>query len=307
MRWTTHPYPSTDSKRLFVIGSQPRGELVRYDSGLQQTKPYLSGAWATGLDFSPDGTSLVYVSYPDATLWRSKADGTERFQLTNRPMKAELPRWSPDGRRIAFVGMERGGPWRVYAISPEGGSQELLVASDVSECDPGWSPDGNSLVFAECGNSTGTSAVRVLDLETRKTSTLPGSDGLFSPRWSPDGRFIAAVTMAWDTKSPAKLLLFDFATKQWQELLRGHDANCAVWSRNGKYIYFSDPNGASVPFYQVRVADHKLQRMADVSLLPRGPAWTRFGIWTGLSPDGSPLMLRDASIYEIYALELQLP
>jgi Tol biopolymer transport system component/predicted Ser/Thr protein kinase len=307
MRWTLYPYPSADGKQLFVLGTQPRGELVRYDSGLQQVKTYLSGIWATALDFSADGNSLVYVAYPNAAIWRSRLDGTEKIQLTNHPMQAELPRWSPDGKRIAFVGRERGEPWKVYVISAEGGSAEQLVASGVSECDPGWSPDGESLVFAECGNNTGTSAVHVLDVKTRQTSTLPGSDGLFSPRWSPDGRFIAAVTMAWSAKSPLKLMLFDFTTQKWQELLRGHDANYAVWSRNGKYIYFSDPNGTSVPFYRVRVADQKLERVADVNLLPRGPAPTRFGIWTGLAPDNSPLVLRDTSIHEIYALEMQLP
>jgi len=70
------------------------------------------------------------------------------------------------------------------------------------------------------------------------------------------------------------------------------------------YIYFSEPNGTSVPFYSVRVGDHKLERLADVNLLPRGPAQTRFGIWTGMAPDDSSLMLRDTSTHEIYALEL---
>lgn len=244
---------------------------------------------------------------PDATLWRSRVDGPEKFQLTNRPMEAELPRWSPDGKRIAFVGMHRDGPWKVYVVSAEGGSAEQLVASDVSECDPGWSSDGNSLVFAECGDNTTTSAVHVLDLKTRKASALPGSDGLFSPRWSPDGRFIAAVTTIGNTKGPPKLMLFDVAKQKWQELLRGHDANYAVWSRNGRYIYFSEPNGASVPFYRVSVADHKLEQVADVDLFPRGPAPTRRGVWTGLAPDDSPLMVRDTSIHEIYALEVHLP
>jgi Tol biopolymer transport system component/DNA-binding winged helix-turn-helix (wHTH) protein len=305
--WTLYPYPSADSKRLFVLGTQPRGELVRYNAATQQVTSYLSGIWATALDFSPDGKSVVYAAYPDGTLWRSRVDGTEKFQLTDPPLQTEVPRWSPDGKRIAFVGAKHGEPWRIYAVSAEGGSLEQLMAGAVSECDPGWSPDGNSLVFADCWNSSGTSVIHVLDLKTRQTSSVSGSDGLFSPRWSPDGRFIAAVTMAGGIKSPLKLMLFDVATQKWRELLRDHDANYAVWSRNGKYIYFSDPNGTSVPFYRVSVADHKLEQVADVNLLPRGPAPTRFGIWTGLTPDESPLMLRDTSIHEIYALEVQLP
>jgi Tol biopolymer transport system component len=123
--------------------------------------------------------------------------------------------------------------WRIYAVSAEGGGLEQLMAGEVSECDPGWSPDG---------------------------------------------RFIAATTMAGGVKSPSRLMLFDVATQQWRTLLRDLDANYAVWSRNGKYIYFSDPNGTSVPFYRVSIADHTLERVADVNLLPRGPAPTRLGI-----------------------------
>ena len=64
------------------------------------------------------------------------------------------------------------------------------------------------------------------------TSALPGSEGLLSPRWSPDGRYIAATTM-----DSQKLLLFDTGTKKWNEL-----AHVAVgylcWSKDSKYLYF---------------------------------------------------------------------
>ena len=307
MYWTLFPFPSVDSKRLFVLGKQVRGELMRYDSGTQQTQPYLPGLWASGLDFSRDGKSLVYSVYPEANLWRSRVDGGERVQLTVSPMRAELPRWSPDGKKIAFMGYEREGAWRIYLISSDGGNPERLIPGDVPECDPGWSPDGNSILFAECWNDKAATAIHVLDLKTGKTLMLPGSEGLFSPRWSPDGRFVAAVTMVRDAQSPQKLMLFDFAGQKWRELVRDHQENDPVWSRDGKYIYFSEPRGIEVPFYRVRLADQKLERVANVSLPPRGAQWTRAGYWTGQAPDNSPLFLRDTSIDEIYALELKLP
>lgn len=68
--------------------------------------------------------------------------------------------------------------------------------------DPGWSPDGTLIVF---GGSTADQAahpiaerwqdrvLRIVDLRTRRISTLPGSEGLWYPRRSPDGRYIAAM------------------------------------------------------------------------------------------------------------------
>ena len=165
----------------------------------------------------------------------------------------------------------------------------------------------NSIIYAECWNDKLASAVHIRDLKTGQISTLPGSDGLFSPKWSPDGRFVAAVTMAGNPQSTDKLMLFDFSSRQWHELLSGRQENCPAWSRDGKYIYFSEPRGTGVPFFRVSVADHKLEHLATVRLAPRGPQWTRVGYWTGLDPDDAPLLLRDTSIDEIYALELQLP
>src|SRR3989442_835700 len=98
---------------------------------------------------------------------------------------AWLPRWSPDGKQIAFQGMTRDKPWAMYLISAGGGHPEE-VAPGLG--DIGWSPDGQSLVFgdtrlvSEPGPSHGL-AIHVMDLKTRQVSTLPGSEGLYSPRW----------------------------------------------------------------------------------------------------------------------------
>ena len=76
------PLPSRDGKRLYVVGEQPRGELVRYDAKLRQNVPYLSGVSAEQVRFSKDGAWAAYVAYPESTLWRTKLDGSERLQLT---------------------------------------------------------------------------------------------------------------------------------------------------------------------------------------------------------------------------------
>jgi serine/threonine protein kinase/Tol biopolymer transport system component len=294
------PSPSVDGKQLFVIGEQSRGELMRYDSESRQFVTFLSGISVEGLDFSRDGKWVVYVTFPEGVLWRSRVDGSERLQLTSLPMKAGLPRWSPDGKRIAFSGLAPGKAWKISLISADGGSPEQLMSGENSEFDANWSPDGESLVFGEHGFSP-TSSIYVLNLHTRQVSTLPGPKGLYSPRWSPDGRFINATTY-----NEVKLLLFDLTTQAWSELDSGHVYGYPMWSRDAKYLYFSNPLEKGIPFYRLRVAERKLEHVANANL-PRGVATGTFGGWTGLAPDDSPLLIRDTSIQEIYSLDVLWP
>ncbi len=199
------PIPSKDGKKLFVIGVQPRAELARYDSKAADFVPYLGGISAADVEFSHDGQWVTYVSIPDYTLWRSKADGSARFQLTYPPMRAALAHWSPDGQQIAFSGAMPGKPWKVYLISREGGSPQAITPDEVRELDPTWSPDGNTLAFGRVDPfQSDQTFIVLLDLKTRKISQLPDSKGIFAPRWSPNGRYMLAISYG-----NGKLLLYD--------------------------------------------------------------------------------------------------
>jgi serine/threonine protein kinase len=294
-----NPVPSRDGKKVFAQGWQTRGELLRYDAKSKQLAPYLSGISAMGLDFSRDGEWVAYNDASDGTMWRSKADGTQKLQLVFPPMQAYLPRWSPDGKQIAFFGHPPGEPWQIYMIPAQGGTPELIYRSATNSADPTWSPDGKSLAFGENSLNNQGSAVYVLDLKTRTPTKLPGSDGLYSPRWSPDGRYLAAIPL-----DSLKLMLFDFTTQKWTEL-----ANLFVayptWSRDGRYIYFDGILENQESYFRVQVSDGKLERI--FSLKGFQAAGGAFGNWSGLAPDDSPLVVRDASIQEIYALDWEHP
>jgi Tol biopolymer transport system component/DNA-binding winged helix-turn-helix (wHTH) protein len=288
------PLPSLDSKRIFVRGEQRRGELARYDTKTQQWSSYLSGISAEHLDFSRDGAWVVYVTYPEGNLWRSKVDGSHRLQLTYPPLQASLPRWSPDGKQIAFSARGPGKPWKVYLISAEGGTPQQLMPEARTELDPSWSPDGKTLVFGD----SDAKIIRLLDMSTRQVSKLPGSEGLFSPRWSPDGRYIAAIVAV----SQGKLMLFDVTTQKWMELSQ-QPAAYPRWSRDGSHIYFASWIGNDLS--RVRIGDRKVERLASLKDFRHAPGV--FGIWVGWTPDDQPLMLRDVGIQDIYALEWQTP
>ena len=225
--------PSKDGKEIFAIGTTQRSEVIRYDSRGGQFVPYLAGISAEGLAFSNDGQWVTYTSYPDGMLWRSKMDGTDRLQLTFAPMRALLPRWSPDRRHIAFSGVQPGTSWNVYVVPSEGGTPEVVVSSKQGQVDVNWAPDGNSLVFGTF-NVPGM-PIYVVDLQSKRVSTLPGSNGIFSPRWSPDGRYVAGI----DSESISKLMVFDYITQKWTEVF-GSEIGYLSWSHDGKYIYFQD-------------------------------------------------------------------
>ncbi|HVM76519.1 MAG TPA: protein kinase, partial [Candidatus Saccharimonadales bacterium] len=142
------PLPGKDARKLFVVGRRPRGELVRYDAQTDHFVPFLSGMSVEHVSFSKDGQWAAYVNFPDGTLWRSKLDGSERLQLTNPPLYVSLPRWSPDGKEIAFFSTTSGKPSKIYVVSTGGGTvRELLPEDDHSQADPYWSPDGSALAF----------------------------------------------------------------------------------------------------------------------------------------------------------------
>jgi eukaryotic-like serine/threonine-protein kinase len=285
--------PSVDGKRIFAIGSQPRGELARFNRKSQQFESYLSGMSAEGVDFSRDGQWMTYVSFPEGSLWRSKADGSERLQLTFAS-QVLLPRWSPDQKQIVFTGFAPGKPGRNYIVSANGGIPQPAIPEEqtTDEEDPNWSPDGTSIVFWF------NEAIHILDLRTHKVSVVPGSERFSSPHWSPDGRYIVAMT-----EDSRELRIFDFKTQKWVELAK-MNAAYPNWSRDGSYVYFHS-FGTDLGLYRVRITDHKLERIVGLKgiRLTIGMA----GAWCGLAPDDSPTILRDVGSQEIYALDLQLP
>jgi len=293
-----------EASKLFVIATQPRGELVRYDARSHQFLPFLAGISAAELDFSRDGQWVTYVRYPENTLWRSRTDGSGRLQLTYPPTQTHLPRWSPDGKSIVFLATHEN-RLKIFLISVEAGTpQEMFPERRRDEEDPTWSPDGTQIALGGLEDTLGKSetlTVDIADMKTRQISSIPGSEGLFSPRWSPDGRYLAALS-----RDSLKVLFFDFKTHKWSEPIK-EKANIGfpTWSQDSKYLYF-DEIGPEPTFRRIKVGASHSDSL--FSLRGMTPFFSNaVGTWSGLAPDGSPLFTRDTSTQEIYALDLDLP
>ena len=302
------PTLSRDGQTIFSRGITPHGKLVRLDGQTNQFEPFLGGASAEFVAFSRDGNSVAYVSFPDGILWRANRDGTGLTQLTRPPFYPKSVRWSPDGHQILFSDYSPQLVDAIYTVAANGGGEPIrLLPQDAEvESDPNWSPDGKRIAY--CAFSPYVSAgvwshseIHILDLETRQDIVLPPVQGqdIWSPRWSPDGRYIVGMNTA-----QSNLYLFDMQAQSWSVLTHGAYLNFPTWSHDGRSLYFlellTDRNEAAIG--RVAVKDRKAEQVValkDVRLAGM------YGFWFGLDPDDNPLLLRDEGTDEIYALTLE--
>jgi Tol biopolymer transport system component/predicted Ser/Thr protein kinase len=180
--------------------------------------------------FSPDGQHLAWVSMQSGEhqIWVCRTDGSMPAQRTKlAPPGADAPRWSPDGRLIAFRGFS---PWptHVYVIAADGGEPRRVTTGDFREGPPVWSSDGKWIYFSS--NRGDGDAIW-------KAPAGGGSPVLVarkgsSPVASSDGRFVyyegpgATVWKAPSDGGPSVLL----ARNAEEPLFETGD---------GKYLYFS--------------------------------------------------------------------
>ena len=299
------PVASDDGKTIYAVGTQQHGQLMRYNARSGQYEPYANGLSIDHLAFSRDGQWMAYVTYPEGALMRSRVDGSDRLQLTFAPMLALNPQWAPDGSQIAFeASLTPGGARKIYLVSPDGRSPRLQAPSMGGESSLfGWSPDGQSLLFASSVESGSNWQVYSLNLKTGDVAELPGTLGIGGGSLSPDGRYVAAVLA-----SRGSLVLYDVVAGTTRQLAKvGEYPN---WSSDGKYVYYSTVDYAievgseNAANYRVKVADGTIERVAPAPDFPLTGNW---GFWSGLSPDGSLLVLRELGTRNIYALDVNLP
>jgi Tol biopolymer transport system component len=293
------------SKKVFALGDSAgpenstgtqRLELLRFDARSNEFTPFLPGISATDVDFSRDGKSIAYVRRPDQTLWLGRADGSSARQVELQANFFELPRWSPDGRWLAFMASLPGKPWRIFIVSSSGGiPREASVGTD-NQGAPTWSPDGRSLVYGnvEC-QEEGACAIHKINLYTGQEFTVPGSDGLGTARWSPDGRFIAALNPIGH-----EVLLFDEAKQQWRKVADGVNGNDLSWSADSQYLYASRPAGNQPEILRISVSDAKVETAVDLRSFTALSG--QIDTWFALAPDDSLILLRTMSANEIYSL-----
>lgn len=297
------PIANKDGKGVLAVGEHKRGELLRYDRISQSFVPYAQGRSADQVAFSHDGRWMAYVEFPEVFLVRSRTDGSDRRQLTFAPMRAYHPQWSPDGTQLAFeASPQPGAATRIYTIPRDGGVPVLAAPNwPGGQAYPSWASTGDSILFTYAEASGSDSVLCILELQNGRLSTLSGTTGLRWGQISPDGRRVVALK-----NSTNALVLYDTASHQTRVLAELGDY--PYWSADGEYVYFRtqyfhDPV-QNPGLYRWVASTNKVEKMfSDPEFRLSGA----YGVWSGLTPDGSFLVLRDLSTADLYALDLELP
>ena len=298
-----HPTATAGGKRVFVIGSHNEYQLLRIDPKTLSKTAMLSESGATDMDFSLDGQWVVYAARENGTLWKSRIDGSDRVQLMAGATGAFAPHWSPDQKEILFTAFLLDKQPRLYEVSAQGGSPKpvLPTTNRWASVSGDWRTDGRQIVVdVEDTAVGGEPNIRILDLDSNKITSIPGSEGLIEPRWSSDGRFIAAL-------DPLKkqISLYDCKTLKWSVLAEANFPSRLRWSPGGDALYYQDTDEVEESVFRIPMATREPERVTHFGdLLSSG---AKRCIFTGLSPDGSVYVTVDHGDVDVYAIDLSLP
>lgn len=187
---------SPDSKKIALIAHGEVFASSAKDGGDASRVTHTPGP-ETAVSWSPDSNKAVYVSQRDAVNHVFVYDFTRRAetQLTNDKLPDNSPRYSPDGKLVAFV-RER---HELRAVDPETRQERALVKGSIAGGFAGgafaWSPDSKWIAYAAAG-SGGLRNIYVVEAaggEPHQISFLANSN-VNSIHWSPDGTFLLYET-----------------------------------------------------------------------------------------------------------------
>jgi serine/threonine protein kinase len=279
--------PGADGDSIFVLGQADQGAMQVLDSATGKYVPFLDGLAAAGFVISPDRQWMAYSDFPAGNLWKSRLDGSEAVQLTT--VQAFMQDWSPDGKSLACSDGHH-----LYRISKDGGPLEQIIPGGDNELMPSWLPDGKSIAFTYWDGVTHPrKGIPIVDLATRKVSTMPGSDQSYGPFWSPDGKYMVAAA-----DNPSRLVLYSTKTKVWTDL-RTFDTPIGswTWTSDSRALYFRMLEGLT-GIYRLTVPDGiwtKISGLEGLNLRTIDSA-------PSLTIDGRPALMSHTGVTQIYSL-----
>jgi len=270
---------------LFTVAHESAALTFKFDLTRRQLTPFLPEFSVEVPDFSPDGRwmAVCQTHTRQSILWRARSDGSEWLQLTDPKLEVNFPRYSLDGKRIAMMAKWPDQPWKIYWVSAEGGALHELKVPITSQADPTWMPDNQSILFGQppryFAEPDIPRAIYIHNLQTESLSKVPGSEGWFSPRLSPDGRNLLALSI-----DEHKLGMYDLTTAQWRVLLENSQKQIGApfWSRDGKWAYVNY-YGRNGSVWRIRVPDGVAEEVLSFSEAIASPecfAWNT-------APDGA--------------------
>ena len=232
---------------------------------LSQARILVSATWGNcSAQLSPSEQELVFLSMRSGTqqLWRSNADGSDPLQLTFFELGYPgTPRWSPDGKWIAFDHHSIAHS-QIYLIDSEGRNLRPLPSGKYQDCVPSWSRDGKAVYFAS--NRSGDWQVWRREISTGKETQVTHHGG-FAAFESYDAKtlYYSRFDGGGIWKLPIGGGREDLVT---DSLHRGYWGHFAV-TENGLYLIDADAKGGPALMYY----DFQTRRLSPILTFQRYP------------------------------------
>jgi hypothetical protein len=291
--------PSRDGHSIYAHGGlSEQIDVVRFDPATHHFAPVMPGLNVKEISYSPDRQWVLYNDWNQ--LWRSRPDGSDRLQLAGAPLLPGIhfARWSPDSKRIVFNN-NVGDKDEIYLVSVDGGTPQRALPPSLPGRLPAWSPDGQTISFAVDEDAGAATAVKpgiyFFDLTQGHSTWIPGSEGLAATAWSPDGRFLAAVS-----EDTSMMKLLDLRTRHWTEIAHGKVISFPIWSADSA-LYFEDVLAPGQQVYRFQPGSSGPQRAYSFEDILQGSSALRCGL-EGFAPDGSVLVQVSRGGGDVYSL-----
>ena len=140
---------------------------------------------AEGFSLSPSGRRAAISTHGE--IFTVATDRGEAQRVTETPWREQDPRWSPDGKWIAFIS-DRTGRQEIWIADEMGANLKRLSDADCDKSNIVWAPDAKSFLWAGSDHT-----LRRVDVEFGKTETLATSNtaNIGAPQFSPDGKSVS--------------------------------------------------------------------------------------------------------------------
>jgi len=239
---------------------------------------------------SPEGRWVAYTvtttslkeEKSETQVWMIPTAGGETIPMTAKGSSSSRPRWSPDGKYLAFLA-DRGSKTQVWVLDRKGGEAQQLTSVKQGVQSYEWSPDGKRLLLS-------IRDPKPEEVEEPEGQPAPPAKPKTQPPWVIDRLQFKQDYVGYLDRRRTHLYTFDLGSKELKQVTFGDwDDRGPAWSPDGRFIAFVSYRDAdqdtteNTDIWRVEVdSPEPAKTLVKLTAVPgrhRAPAWSPDGKW----------------------------